>query len=107
MRAGLPLAHARNRFYRSAHQTSWIGDSYVSLRDIEWRKLGACRGLDASIFYPDDEDDAAAAKEVCATCAVRAACLEHALSSREKAGVWGGATERERRRIIRQRRRSA
>jgi len=48
-----------------------------------------------------------AAKEVCAGCGVRAACLEHALSSREKAGVWGGATERERRRIIRQRRRSA
>jgi WhiB family transcriptional regulator, redox-sensing transcriptional regulator len=79
----------------------------VSLRDIEWRKLGACRGLDASIFYPEDDDDALAAKEVCAGCGVRAACLEHALSSREKAGVWGGATERERRRIIRQRRRSA
>jgi WhiB family transcriptional regulator, redox-sensing transcriptional regulator len=81
--------------------------SYVSLGDIEWRKLGACRGLDAGIFYPDDDDDALAAKEVCAGCGVRAACLEHALSSREKAGVWGGATERERRRIIRQRRRSA
>jgi WhiB family redox-sensing transcriptional regulator len=79
----------------------------VSSRDIEWRKLGACRGLDAAIFYPDDDDDALAAKDVCATCSVRAACLEHALSSREKAGVWGGATERERRRIIRQRRRSA
>jgi len=47
------------------------------------------------------------AKEVCAQCSVRVACLEYALTSREKAGVWGGATERERRRIIRQRRRSA
>ena len=47
------------------------------------------------------------AKEVCELCGVRAACLEYALSNREKAGVWGGATERERRRIIRQRRRSA
>ena len=84
-----------------------MGDSYVSFRDIEWRKLGACRGLDASIFYPDDDDDAVVAKSVCESCGVRAACLEHALLSREKAGVWGGATERERRRIIRQRRRSA
>jgi WhiB family redox-sensing transcriptional regulator len=84
-----------------------MGDSYVSFREIEWRRLGACRGLDASIFYPDDDDDATIAKSVCEGCAVRAACLEHALASREKAGVWGGATERERRRIIRQRRRSA
>jgi WhiB family redox-sensing transcriptional regulator len=38
---------------------------------------------------------------------VRIACLEHALASREKEGVWGGTTERERRRIIRQRRRTA
>jgi len=38
---------------------------------------------------------------------VRTACLEHALMNREKVGIWGGATERERRRIIRQRRRSA
>ncbi len=84
-----------------------MGDPYVSLTEIDWRKLGACRGLDASIFYPDDDDDAAVAKSVCDGCGVRAACLEHALMSREKAGVWGGATERERRRIIRQRRRSA
>jgi len=77
------------------------------MQDIEWRRLGACRGLDADIFYPDDDDDAEPAKAVCATCDVRVACLEHALVVREKAGVWGGATERERRRIIRQRRRSA
>jgi len=84
-----------------------MGDPYVLLQNVDWRKLGACRGLDASIFYPDDDDDAAVAKSVCDSCGVRAACLEHALLSREKAGVWGGATERERRRIIRQRRRSA
>ena len=53
----------------------------MSLRDVEWRKLGACRGLDASIFYPDDDDDAAVAKAVCEGCGVRAACLEHALAS--------------------------
>jgi WhiB family redox-sensing transcriptional regulator len=79
----------------------------VSRTDIDWRSLGACRGLDASIFYPDDDAEAEIAKEVCAQCGVRAACLEHALMKREKVGVWGGATERERRRIIRQRRRSA
>jgi WhiB family transcriptional regulator, redox-sensing transcriptional regulator len=59
------------------------------------------------MFYPDDEEQAEEAKTVCAGCGVRVACLEHALSSREKEGVWGGFTERERRRIIRQRRRTA
>lgn len=76
-------------------------------KEIVWRELGACRGLKPSIFYPEDDDDALDAKAVCGECAVRVACLEFALRSREKQGVWGGATERERRRIIRQRRRSA
>jgi WhiB family redox-sensing transcriptional regulator len=71
-----------------------------------WRDKGACRGIDPDVFYPVD-DDAEEAKAICAVCAVRHACLEHALANREKEGVWGGATERERRRIIRQRRRTA
>ena len=79
----------------------------VSVKDIKWRELGACRGLDAAIFYPDEDESSEAAKSVCSGCGVRVACLEHALLYREKQGVWGGATERERRRIIRQRRRSA
>ena len=76
-------------------------------QEMKWWDLGACRGLDASVFYPEDEAGAEVAKGVCGECAVKAACLEHALSLREKAGVWGGATERERRRIVRQRRRLA
>ena len=72
-----------------------------------WRDKGACRGIDPNVFYPADDEPADEAKEICAVCSVRQACLEYALSSREKEGVWGGATERERRRIIRQRRRTA
>jgi WhiB family redox-sensing transcriptional regulator len=79
----------------------------TAVKDIVWRELGACRGLDPGIFHPDTEDDAEQAKAVCGECGVRIACLEHALASREKVGVWGGATERERRRLIRQRRRTA
>lgn len=72
-----------------------------------WQKRAACRGLDAQIFYPDPEEEADEAKSVCAICPVRQACLEHALAQREREGVWGGCTERERRRILRQRRKSA
>ncbi len=79
----------------------------VSAHELEWRMLGACRGLDAGIFYPETDEEAEVAKEVCAECGVKLACLEYALARREKVGVWGGATERERRRILRQRRRTA
>ena len=72
-----------------------------------WRQYGACRGLDAEIFYPVVEEEAERAKAICGTCGVRRTCLEYALTARERDGVWGGATEKERRRMIRQRRKSA
>jgi len=72
-----------------------------------WRDRAACRGLDPSIFYPPSEEEVEPAKAVCEDCGVRQPCLEFALTVREREGIWGGATERERRRIIRQRRRTA
>lgn len=73
--------------------------------DREWVHRSACRGLDPIIFYPATDDEADAAKAVCAQCPVQLECLEHAIGNREHNGVWGGATERERQRIIRRRRR--
>ncbi len=76
---------------------------------LAWRAKGSCRGSDPLIFYPPSDDDGLAerAKVICSACPVRKPCLEFALSTREKHGVWGGLTERERRRVLRQRRRSA
>lgn len=75
--------------------------------NLSWRNRAACQGLDPMIFYPAPEDDGAEAKAICATCPVREPCLEYALANRERDGVWGGCTEKERRRIVRQRRKSA
>lgn len=72
-----------------------------------WSHRAACRGLDPLIFFPADDTEAGPAKSVCDQCCVREMCLEHALGEREREGVWGGCTERERRRIIRRRRRAA
>ena len=73
--------------------------------DREWVNESACKGLDPTIFYPATDEEAEEAKEICAVCPVQEECLEHAIGHREHNGVWGGATERERQRIIRRRRR--
>lgn len=76
--------------------------------NLAWRQQARCRGVDPAVFYPvSDEDEALEAKAVCAQCPVREPCLEYAIGVREKHGVWGGLTDRERRRLIRQRRKSA
>jgi WhiB family redox-sensing transcriptional regulator len=75
---------------------------------MSWRERGRCKGVDPEIFCPeDDEAPADEAKAICALCPVREACLEHAITAREKTGVWGGYTARERRRLIRRRRRAS
>ena len=75
--------------------------------NLSWRQRAACRGVEPDIFYPVSDEEAEEAKAICEECPVRQPCLEYAIANREKDGVWGGATERERRRIIRQRRKSA
>jgi WhiB family transcriptional regulator, redox-sensing transcriptional regulator len=75
--------------------------------NAKWQQRAACRGLDAEIFYPSSDEEAEEAKAICAMCTVRQLCLEQAIAHRERDGVWGGLTERERRRLIRQRRKSA
>jgi WhiB family redox-sensing transcriptional regulator len=77
------------------------------LANLSWRKHASCRGLDAEVFFPTSEEATQEAKAICAECPVREPCLQYALANREREGVWGGATERERRRMVRQRRKSA
>jgi WhiB family redox-sensing transcriptional regulator len=79
----------------------------MSAVNLSWRQHAACRGLEPEVFYAVSDDDAEEAKAICDACPVREPCLEYALTNRERDGVWGGATERERRRMIRQRRKSA
>jgi WhiB family redox-sensing transcriptional regulator len=62
---------------------------------------GKCLGLNPALFYPEPYEDPHEAKAVCRQCAVRVQCLEHALTTREKHGVWGGESEAGRRRILR------
>jgi WhiB family redox-sensing transcriptional regulator len=60
--------------------------------------------MDPAIFFPNDGVGVQVAQRICAECSVRAECLDYALDNRVDHGVWGGASERERRRLLRQRR---
>jgi WhiB family redox-sensing transcriptional regulator len=79
----------------------------VPLTNQTWRHHAACQGVEPEIFYPSSDEEAEVAKAVCGQCPVRQPCLEYALAKRERDGVWGGATEKERRRLLRQRRKTA
>ena len=80
--------------------------------DDSWRDRALCRETDPELFFPIGTTGHAVgtieqAKSICSGCQVVGECLDYALANREKVGVWGGATERERRRLLRQRRRTA
>lgn len=72
--------------------------------DTEWMAHGLCRELPPSTFFPSDGVGVDQARRICNTCPVREPCLEYALVERVDHGVWGGASERERRRILKRRR---
>jgi WhiB family redox-sensing transcriptional regulator len=72
-----------------------------------WMLNARCRDAAPGAFFPSDGVGVDRARQVCAECAVQAECLEYALEFRIDHGVWGGCSERERRRILRQRRLTA
>jgi WhiB family redox-sensing transcriptional regulator len=72
--------------------------------DTEWMVRGKCRDMDPAVFFPNDGIGVQTAQRICVECPVKVACLEYALANRVDHGVWGGASERERRRVLRQRR---
>jgi len=72
--------------------THWI--------DIKgWADKAMCKNLDTDVFFPKRGEATTPIKIICSNCPVVQPCLEYALKSGEKFGVWGGTSERERRRI--------
>lgn len=70
---------------------------------LAWQDYANCLGLDPDLFFPERGASTTEAKTVCRGCIVREECLEHALTQGVKFGIWGGMSERERRRIRRAR----
>jgi WhiB family redox-sensing transcriptional regulator len=69
--------------------------------DRPWAARAECRGEDPSMFFPGTDDDPSLGLAVCARCPVRQECLDYAIEARERYGIWGGTTERQRRRMAR------
>jgi WhiB family redox-sensing transcriptional regulator len=71
--------------------------------DRRWQERANCLGVDPDLFFPERGASTREAKSVCRGCDVRLECLEYALGHGEKFGIWGGLSERERRRVRRER----
>jgi WhiB family redox-sensing transcriptional regulator len=71
----------------------------VGGEDLSWQAYANCLGVDPDLFFPERGASTREAKAVCRRCIVRTECLEYALQNAEKFGIWGGLSERERRRI--------
>lgn len=70
---------------------------------LEWQSRANCLGVDPDLFFPERGASTREAKSICAACEVRTDCLDYALDHGEKFGIWGGTSERERRRLRRAR----
>ena len=73
----------------------------IDLDERPWAAYAACRTADPDVFFPASEGDTDAALRICRGCPVIDECRDWALDMRIRYGVWGGLTERDRRRVLR------
>lgn len=66
-----------------------------------WMERAACANSDIDVFFPSQGDDTRTAKAICDGCPVRTDCLDYAIAHNLTHGVWGGLSERQRRKIRR------
>ena len=71
----------------------------VEADEAGWQERALCAQTDPEAFFPEKGGSTREAKKVCLTCEVRGECLEYALMNDERFGIWGGLSERERRKL--------
>ena len=67
---------------------------------MEWMDSALCRQVDLELFFPDGGGNSATARKVCNRCEVTTQCLDFALGFPSMIGIWGGTTEKQRRKLI-------
>ncbi len=76
-----------------------LGDDDGGL--LAWQEQALCAQTDPEAFFPEKGGSTREAKRICIGCEVKGECLEYALGQDERFGIWGGLSERERRRLKR------
>ena len=111
--------HANAGFTTAAETSGAIGRPHLSLvpeleefdefepfdaqsaTNEQWQERALCAQTDPEAFFPEKGGSTREAKRICHGCEVKAECLEYALGNDERFGIWGGLSERERRRLKR------
>ncbi|WP_328219586.1 WhiB family transcriptional regulator [Corynebacterium argentoratense] len=95
---------ANDESLRSARTTGGAArmDALFQAVEQEWQEYALCAQTDPEAFFPEKGGSTREAKRICQACSVRDECLEYALLNDERFGIWGGLSERERRRLKKQ-----
>jgi WhiB family redox-sensing transcriptional regulator len=100
--------HELGRGSQSTNALGLAGQGIAGLMGIgleadaqSWQEQALCAETDPEAFFPEKGGSTREAKKICTGCEVKAQCLEYALSNDERFGIWGGLSERERRRLRR------
>lgn len=102
------LSEAPSRRAESGEQRAessiWLGiPTLIPAEQVEgelaWQVDALCAQTDPEAFFPEKGGSTRDAKKVCGACAVKQECLDYALSNDERFGIWGGLSERERRKL--------
>jgi len=78
-----------------------FGYAEPAIDDEQWQERALCAQTDPEAFFPEKGGSTREAKRICLGCEVKDACLDYALANDERFGIWGGLSERERRRLKR------
>lgn len=73
----------------------------MDIANLPWADEAKCLQADPDTFFPEKGGSTREAKRICAQCEVSSECLEYALANEERFGIWGGMSERERRKLKR------
>ena len=78
-----------------------LAEIFGLFEEQSWQERALCAQTDPEAFFPEKGGSTREAKRICTGCEVRGECLEYALQHDERFGIWGGLSERERRRLKR------
>ena len=91
--------HAEEREGPPTEQVGVLIDLFDETEEPEWQDRALCAQTDPEAFFPEKGGSTREAKRICQGCDVRSECLEYALAHDERFGIWGGLSERERRKL--------